>query len=216
MQTKLIGVTARALYEDKVRKQFVNERYIVQLHKRGFNTILLTLDNPNIEAVLSLCDGFLLTGGWDFDPQLYNETNDGLSEGIDSSIDELDRQVVTYAKEHKLPMLGICRGHQAINVFMGGSLYQDLKNHSGVTHNVKTSPNQHLQFPREFATNSWHHQAIKRVALGFEVIAIHEDQTIEAIIHTELPIIGIQWHPEVSADDPQTKIVFDAFAKFFT
>ncbi len=215
MRTKLIGVTPRVLYEDKVRKQFVNERYIVQLHKRGFNTILLTLDNPNISDVLSLCDGFLLTGGWDFDPKHYNEINSGLSQGIDHAIDTIDQQVVAYASKHKLPMLGICRGHQAINVFMGGSLYQDIKNHSGLTHKVKSIKNSVLALPDEFETNSWHHQAIKKTADGFKVIAVHEDNTIEAMIHTSLPIISVQWHPEIMPDDPQTKIIFDSFSKFF-
>lgn len=217
MKTKIIGVTARVLYEDNVRKQFVNERYLKALIERGFNTLMLTLDNPHIEEILSLCDGFLITGGYDIDPVFFNEENKGESKNCDPHLDALDREVISYAKEHKLPLLGICRGHQAINVFLGGSLFQDIGNsHSGVTHLVSSYPNDVLPFSNEFETNSYHHQAIKDLASDLKVIAkAKNDGVIEAVIHEELPIIGIQWHPEMCQDKESSKLIFDTFAGFF-
>ncbi|MFA6627805.1 MAG: gamma-glutamyl-gamma-aminobutyrate hydrolase family protein, partial [Bacilli bacterium] len=140
----------------------------------------------------------------------------GESEGCDASLDELDRMVVEYGKSHSLPMLGICRGHQTINVFLGGSLIQDIgQSHSGVRHNVHCLPNRLLNFPSVFETNSWHHQALKKTAPDLEVIAVSDENIIEAFIHAYLPIIGIQWHPEMLPEDPQSIHIFDTFAKLF-
>ena len=61
--------------------------------------------------------------------------------------------------------------------------------------------------------NSYHHQSIKNLAPEFEVIGVHEDSTIEMIVHRRLPIFAVQWHPEVNSNSPESKIIFDAFAK---
>ncbi|MDD3191489.1 MAG: type 1 glutamine amidotransferase [Bacilli bacterium] len=210
---KLIGFSARILYEDKVRKQFVNERYLVPFINKGFNTIMLTLDNPNIESLLEMCDGFVVTGGHDIDPSYFNEENNGESKGCDPALDQLDCAIVTHAAKNKKPLLGICRGHQAINVFMGGSLYQDIgKSHSGTKHQVSAASNRYFDFPHQFETNSWHHQSLKEVAPCFDVFVRSEDNTIEAIIHRELPMIGFQWHPEMMASDPISQEIFSKFA----
>ncbi len=117
MKKKLIGVTPRLLTEGDTVKQFVNEVYLSALIKRDFNVIMLTLDNPQLDDVLALCDGFLITGGSDVDPTYFHEVNEGLSKGVKPQLDKIDQQVVLYAEKNKLPMLGICRGHQTLNVF---------------------------------------------------------------------------------------------------
>lgn len=215
MNNKIIGVTPRIVYsESKVRREFLNERYLWPLQKLGFNTIMLTLDNPNNEEVLKLCDAFLITGGTDIHPRHFNEENNGESKGIDEAMDKLDQEVVLYAKAHQLPLLGICRGHQAINVFLGGSLYQDIgKAHEDTKHLVTTTPNRYFDFPKEMEVNSYHHQAIKNLAPGFDVIAVAQDDTIEAIIHKELPIIGFQWHPEVTQSEEISGYIFNKFGE---
>lgn len=213
MKTKLIGLTARVLYEDGVKKQFVNERYLTPLINRGFNTIMLTLDNIASEEILSLCDGFLITGGYDLDPTLYGESNTGESENCNPSLDILDKEVVNYAVKNKKPILGICRGHQSINVFLGGTLYQHIENHRGIKgeHDVETISNKLLSFNQKIETNSYHHQSVKDLAPGLIEVAHHIDGTNEAFIHESLPIIGIQWHPEILADSSESKIIFDSF-----
>jgi len=215
---KIIGITPRVLTDKNgVQKEFVNSRYVKPLTNRYFNVIMLTLDNPNLEDVLKLCDGFLITGGADIDPQYWNEENAGLSQNVNHSLDILDKKVVEYATENKLPVLGICRGEQAINVFLGGTLHQDIgEDHKSIKfdHIVNTSKNRMFDFKDTIITNSYHHQAVKDLAPGMEIIARHQDGTIEAFIHETLPIIAIQWHPEMIPDTEESMMIFDLFAKY--
>ena len=87
---------------------------------------MLTLENENIESLLEKCDGFLITGGDDIDPVNFGEVNTGESKDVMKELDDLDKIVVEYALKSKKPLLGICRGHQSINVFCWWSLYQDI------------------------------------------------------------------------------------------
>lgn len=210
---KLIAVTPRLLTEGTVEKQFVNCNYVNSLQKYDCNVIMLTTNNKNIEEVLSLCDGFLITGGSDLDPKYYGEANEGKSEEVSKDLDDLDRIVIEYAVKHKVPTLGICRGHQSINVFLGGSLFQHIDYHTSIKdgHEVLTTPNRMLNFDKTIITNSYHHQAVNKIAPNMIEIAKHVDGTNEAIIHETLPIIGIQWHPEKSPEKKESKIIFDKF-----
>lgn len=214
--TKIIGVTPRLLTEDGVVKQFVNKTYVDAMIKCGFNVIMLTLNNPNPTEVFKLCDGFIVTGGSDIDPRNYGEENNGKSKDIEHDLDTLDKLVIEYAAKSKKPMLGICRGIQSINVFMGGTLYQ----HIGTTHReikydheVHTIKNRLLDFEENIIVNSYHHQAVKDVAPNFQAIAWHKDGTIEAIIHDELPIIALQWHPEKIFGDKVSQLIFKKFTE---
>ena len=213
---KIIGVTPRLLIEDGVEKQFVNTSYIDVLLNYDCNIIMLTLNNPNVDELLELCDGFLITGGSDLDPKFYNEENKGDSKGVDERLDTVDKAVVDYAYKNKKPLLGICRGHQSINVFLGGSLIQHIDKHRSIKgdHEVYSIKNEYLDFDEKIYTNSYHHQAVKESAPGMEVICKHLDGTCEAIIHKELPIIGIQWHPEKMYETKESKIIFDKFFEF--
>lgn len=212
---KIIGITPRLVTVEGVEKEFVNRRYINPLLERGFQVLIFSLDNTDAEDLLKLCDAFLITGGSDINPKYFGEENNGESKNVNSSLDILDKQVVEHATKTKKPLLGICRGHQAINIFSGGSLFQDIGNeHTSVSkdHEVTTSENRLLKFNKEIKTNSYHHQAIKKLAPKFIEIAKHKDGTNEAIIHETLPIIGIQWHPEVNANSEESKLIFDCFA----
>ena len=214
---KLIGVTPRLLTEDGVEKEFVNRNYVDNLLNYSCNVIMLTLNNPALEEVLELCDGFLVTGGSDMDPKFYGEDNLGLSKNVKPDLDEVDKKVIEYAAKTKKPLLGICRGHQSINVFLGGSLFQDIGNdHKGIAnnHKAKAIKNDVLAFDEDITINSYHHQAVRDVAPNMKAVAFHTDGTIEAIVHDYLPIIGVQWHPEKLTGTPETKIIFDKFFEF--
>lgn len=213
---KIIGITPRLTTVKNVEKEFVNRRYITPLLNRGFQVLMLTLDNDDVEQLLNLCDAFLITGGSDISPEYFGEKNNGQSKNVNCSLDILDKHIVEHATKTKKPLLGICRGHQAINIFSGGSLYQDIGNeHAEVSknHEVTTIENRLLKFDKVIHTNSYHHQAIKKMAPGFIEIAKHMDGTNEAIIHETLPIIGIQWHPEINSDNEVSTIIFDSFKK---
>lgn len=211
--TKLIGVTSRIKNEKKGgRSQFINERYLTPLIKMGFNTIILTMGNPNIDDVLSLCDGFVIAGGIDINPHYYGENNTGLSKGCDEAIDKLDKAVVDYAVKNEIPVLGICRGHQSINVFLGGTLIQDIgDSHQNIKHSVKSFKNRYLDLPIEFEVNSYHHQIIGKLANNLKEIAATDDDINEAFIHNSLPILSFQWHPEKDPDDKINNYIFERF-----
>ncbi len=208
---KLIGLTPRVSYEDGVKKQSVNETYVKAVCNMGFTPIMLTLDSPNYEVILSLCDGFVITGGVDIDPKYFNQENNGSKIG-DPMMDIVDKVVVEWAVKHQKPMLGICRGHQSINVFMGGDLIQDIgKSHQSTRHIVNTYPNRYFDFPKQMEVNSYHHQVLDKLANGLIPIATSLEGYNEAFIHESLPIISFQWHPEKVPEETSSKMIFDKF-----
>ncbi len=150
-------------------------------------------------------DGLIICGGNDIDPAYYNEKMNG-SVNIDSKRDSAEFALAKAFAEKKKPIFGICRGCQLLNVAFGGSLYQDLSNaseHSSfsnydLVHKVMAKKDSFLykMYGAEFCVNSSHHQAIKKTGNGFDVLAMADNTTIEGIIHRELPIFGVQWHPE--------------------
>lgn len=150
-------------------------------------------------------DGLIIPGGVDVNPKYYNEEIDG-SRNIDNELDEIQLKVIDDFVKANKPILGICRGIQILNVYFGGSLIQDLKQkeiHAGndkdrKDHRIKVTGDNFLKeiYGKEFIVNSLHHQAIKKIADGFEVLAISDDGVIEAVKHKNLPIIAVQFHPE--------------------
>jgi len=151
-------------------------------------------------------DGLILCGGSDFDPKYFGEEMDG-SVDIDKARDETEFALLKAYVEAGKPILGICRGHQLINVFFGGSLYQDLKsaaehtsyaNHDMI-HRVRAVEGSiaHKLYGEEFTVNSSHHQGIKKLGDGLKATMYTVDGTVnEGIEHETLPILGVQWHPE--------------------
>ncbi|MDD4000556.1 MAG: type 1 glutamine amidotransferase [Bacilli bacterium] len=209
---KIIGIPTRDVTIEGT-KGVVQKSYLNQLEKYQLQPLILSLKNISSNE-LDLCSGFLIPGGGDIDPSYFNEGNKGLSKDINPQIDEIDRYIVEYATKAKKPLLGICRGIQAINIFLGGSIYQDIgNNHRHIIqgHKVKTKANRLLHFKENIEVNSFHHQAIKELPQDFLIVASHYDGTIEAIIHRTLPIIGIQWHPELLPETEETRIIFDTF-----
>ena len=150
-------------------------------------------------------DGLILSGGGDVDPRLYGEGNTACF-GVDAERDAAEfRLIEAYCRAQK-PILGICRGHQVLNVFFGGSLIQHLP---GAEKHVpgKEGDNAHMtraladSFPAElygghFVVNSAHHQGIGRLAAELEAVQWSEDGVIEACRHRNLPVFSVQWHPE--------------------
>ncbi len=211
----LIGLSPRITTINNTKKIFNNENYIDALKQWGFNSIIIATNNVNIDDVLDLCDGFLITGGIDIHPKYYNEEINGSHE-IDEQMDLLDKTIIDYALKHKKPLLGICRGHQAINVFMGGSLIQDIgASHQNTRHDVTTIENNVLAFPKVININSFHHQVINVLADDLVSVATSLDGYNECFVSYKYPIIACQWHPERLMDEESSKIIFKSFKNLF-
>ncbi|MFA6243114.1 MAG: gamma-glutamyl-gamma-aminobutyrate hydrolase family protein [Candidatus Hydrogenedentales bacterium] len=182
-----------------------------------------------IDIQLELLDGVLIPGGIDVDPKYYGETPHEKLESADADLDTLEFRVLIYADEHRLPVLGICRGHQLLNVHYGGTLSQDIPSE------YETScPVQH-RFPKEseeprthwialkpgsrieailgvpaIEVNTYHHQGIKDLAPGLRATASTADGLAEAVEREGSRfVMGVQFHPERQREtDPRLDALF--------
>ena len=167
----------------------------------------------NIDSMLKLADGIILTGGEDINPLEYNDTNNIKVCGpINHKRDTLERKLFDFALRNKIPFIGVCRGMQMMNVASGGTLYGDIptelgdkvihRNYGEVSHEIVLSDTSSLIFPNDkdtFMVNSWHHQGLKDIANGIRVIARSYDGLPEAVVMEKYIhpfMIGVQFHPE--------------------
>ena len=154
---------------------------------------------------LATCDALLFPGGGDITPQFFGQPDLG-SHNIDTELDILQLRTFHLAVRNGIPILGICKGMQIINVGLGGTLVQNLNTasvhtaaHADLYHETTIVPGSclHGLYGDTMMVNSRHHQAVDKP--GKQLIPVQWcpiDSCIEAIIHTKLPIIGVQWHPE--------------------
>ena len=219
MKKLIIGLSPRFSTSDNLEYQYVriNKDYIKQVTSRDAICLIL-VEGPTLKDTLKMCDGFIVIGGNDIDPKYYGETNqEGLSKNIDPIMDEIDKEILEYATKHHIPTLGICRGVQAMAAFMGGTLHQDIKS-SNLCH--PSEDKKHFVtkvndtkltslLPDSFLVNTYHHQAVKDAPDGFTITYVNHD-VIEAMEHTTLPFVGVQWHPERYYTE-ESKIIFDYF-----
>ena len=152
-------------------------------------------------------DGLLLPGGGDVHPALYHEEINGAAD-IDPALDDLQWKVLDRFVKAGKPVFGICRGHQLINVYYGGTLIQDLPNGSvhdwdqGETrdkaHDTYAEPGSWISrlYGDRFPTNSAHHEAVGRTGEGLIVDQRSEDGVAEAMHHRSDFVFSVQWHPE--------------------
>jgi len=172
-------------------------------------------------------DGILFSGGEDVDPALYDQKTKHESVHIDRARDTFEFALLDAAMDRRLPILGICRGIQMINVKFGGTLIQDIPsdmeldhrqqgNRADLTHTVTvTEPESALAgvVAGSCRVNSLHHQAIKRVGRGLKVTAHSEDGLVEAVeAADDYPfLMAVQWHPEELVDHPEQRQIFEQF-----
>ncbi len=201
------------------------------LRAGGTPLLLLPVPAPAIEGLLDRIDGLVLTGGGDVSPHRYGQDEDETVRGVDFDRDEFELELVLAAKARGMPVFAICRGHQVLNVALGGTLLQDIAlaigsmDHDQVGHlaweghqPIKIDPASRLcdiVGDSELLVNSIHHQAIDRLAPGLTPVAWAQDGVIEAVQHDdgEWPLLSVQWHPEVlgDRDDVASFRLFSAF-----
>ncbi|MDR0835625.1 MAG: gamma-glutamyl-gamma-aminobutyrate hydrolase family protein [Tannerella sp.] len=196
----------------------IAEPYFQSVILAGGSPVLIpvTTDTAALTAIVKELDGLLLSGGADIDPDFFEETPIPELGDVDNYRDVYEFKLLRLAFNYQVPVFGICRGHQVINVAFGGSLYQDIHaqfsadalKHSqeearDVTTHIVNLVNKNSKLRTALQTNeltisvnSFHHQAVKDIAPEFTETAVSTDGLNEAIEHTEYQIFSVQWHPE--------------------
>lgn len=207
-----------------------NRRYLESVRHAGGRPIPVSPDLSTDERRRRYADmhGLLLTGGPDLDPGRYGETPAG-SRRADPARDDLDAEAFAAARAAGVPVLGICRGLQAINVFSGGSLEQHVEGHEsqpypapGVTrHPVRIADGSRLKEiigAGEVVVNSYHHQAVtpQRLAPGLRASALAEHPTGDLVEGVEPAdggswLVAVQCHPERESSPPELERLWLAF-----
>lgn len=184
-------------------------------------------------AIIKGVDGVIFAGGEDFDPALYGSNAYDLVESYSTDQDRSDLELLSLAIDENKAVLGICRGMQLINIYYGGSLYEDLPKQFGtnISHrqaeesftyhmvNFNESSSLYDKLDGEFSrqVNSMHHEGIRDLAKGLIPTAISDDGLIEAIENPYYNnfMMGVQWHTEYNTGqiDPLSKLIFDDFSR---
>ena len=182
----------------------------------------VTEDIEKIKEYADMFDGFLISGGLDIDPKYYGEEIKFDNVKTDAARDGFEVLAINEFYKTGKPILGICRGLQALNVFLGGTLYQHIDNHKQEeagnvqTHSVdvvKGSRFQEITGEEKLMVNTFHHQNIKDLAPTLVADAYSYDGYIEAAHDKEHTFcFGVQWHPEMyRKNDAAMEKLFEAF-----
>jgi putative glutamine amidotransferase len=200
------------------------QRYFRSIERAGAIPLMLPPLPALVVRLPDLLDrvhAIVLHGGGDVDPARYGRARGGDLRGVDADHDEVELAVARAAVERDLPMLGICRGMQVLNVALGGTLLQHINapSHALSDHPVQLSASSRLAKAAGVdvveTCHSVHHQALDLIASGLTVTGQAEDGTIEAVeVDAAAWIVGVQWHPEdTAADDPQQQALFDELVR---
>lgn len=225
----IIGIMP--LYDDEKDSYWMLPGYMKSLEEQGAVPLMLPLTDRKdvLDYFLDSCDGFVLTGGHDVDPCVYDRPPSPLCGQTMPLRDRMDVYILKNAVCRNKAVLGICRGIQLMNVAYGGTLYQDLpyeypsetEHHmtapyDRAVHSVdlmENTPLQRLLQSHQLLVNSYHHQAIQTLSPYFQAMAVSEDGLIEGIYMPDRKFIwGVQWHPEFSyLVSEESRKIFGAF-----
>jgi len=234
-----VGIPWRTTREEAENNRPKIQNYEQAVVKAGGEPVLLPLTKPTeLQQALPTLDGFVLPGSpSDVEPREYGSENHGLSEAADLNREETDRAILQHAFAENKPVLAICYGCQLLNVYLGGTLIQDLKAETGTTtpHRKKDLPpqgnDQPKDDPRHGATlepgsrlaaialsgeaviNSSHHQAIRAPGKNLRITSRASDGTVEGVEWRGDSnwVVGVQWHPERMFGDAFSERLFQDF-----
>jgi putative glutamine amidotransferase len=238
----LIGIPAQTLQvidgipEVLPHSWVMNSRYNLAAAEAGAVPVMIPLfdeDPDTLRAVYDRLDGLLLAGGVDLDPRGFGEEPHPRLGKTDHARDVVELELARWAVADRKPVLGLCRGHQVLNVALGGTLWQDIgaqvpnaikhdyfptagyARHF-LAHDVAITPGSRLHIAFEAPTipvNSMHHQAVKDLAPTLHASARSSDGLVEALESgTDHFLVGVQWHPEMFEHrDERTRRLFQAF-----
>jgi putative glutamine amidotransferase len=220
-----IGITTDIKTDAKEEESFVIEKaYAQAIANAGGIPILLPslAENGSLfNDALTKIEGLLLPGGRDMDPKFYNEEPHPKLRPMRLERTESEIALLEGALRRDMPVLGICGGMQLINVFFGGTLYQDipslisdtLPHEKGSAHEILVEDDtllKNIVKEKSFPIKSYHHQSVKALGKGLRVSARCPDGIIEGIEASDSFILGIQWHPE-REETKISKRIFTAF-----
>ncbi|WP_300409373.1 gamma-glutamyl-gamma-aminobutyrate hydrolase family protein [Lagierella sp.] len=226
--TKIIGIPLWTKTE-VIARQETNNSFVEKLLSLKAVPLMYPQqqDKKTMEEFIKRIDGLLLTGGADVSTVLYKEEASEELEETQYNRDIVEMGLLNMAIDKGLPIFGVCRGMQLINVAFGGTLYQDIyttfekpflhsdkknKNYE-YHHMIRTVENSLLRkvLGETDYVNSIHHQAVKDIGRGLKVTAWASDNMIEGIEHESLPIFGTQFHPELDKYNDKYIKIFQAF-----
>ena len=199
--------------------------YLSSLERAGFAGEEIVVVHSRDVAPFSF-DGLLLGGGEDVDPELYGAARHERLGRVNRRRDEQELGLIARARRSGIPIFGICRGIQVLNVAFGGTLIQDIpaERPSPVDHSIKAprdarahvvlgQADSSLRGLGEFSVNSRHHQGIDRLGPGLRACAASPDGLLEAVEAADEGgwVLAVQWHPENLSADPAARFLFESF-----
>jgi putative glutamine amidotransferase len=233
--SRLVAVSATALPWQGADRVRLHVNYVRSTEGAGLVPVVVPplRSAADVEAILDRCGGLILTGGDDVDPALYGEVAHPTTGAPNVLRDQTELALFRGARVRRMPTLAICRGIQLVNVALGGTLVQDIPSQrpsavahdqqadQGVrTHRVDIEAGTRLTEALGASTmdvNSYHHQAVDRLADGLRISATAPDGLVEGVETTETDwwMVGVQWHPEDLTTDgrPWDRGLFATFAR---
>jgi putative glutamine amidotransferase len=197
--------------------------YLRAIERAGGMPVVLPPAVDHVEALLERLDGVCLSGGPDLDPAAYGAQERHVELGpTEPSLDAFELALARAADTHGVPLLGVCRGAQALNVARGGTLHQHVPGHRQAE--PGTVPTQAIDVlagsrlarllgAGGMRVNTFHHQAVDVLGAGLWISARADDGTVEAIEGEGRFVVGVQWHAETLAEDPAQLALFEALVQ---
>ena len=215
-QAHVLGV-ARGFADAPLETYF--EEYAQSIVKAGGVPVHIPTAavSPDVShALLSRLDGIIIAGGNDIDPRRFGDVPDKHTSDIDPIQDQAEVDLILGAIEHDIPLLGVCRGEQVMNVALGGGLVTHLELGQGESHGSFRYPRAERTHPvaldpgctlasiygTDFKVNSFHHQAVGEPGDNVDIVGRAPDGVVEAIEVRGARALGVQWHPETFGGDP--------------
>jgi putative glutamine amidotransferase len=227
----VIGITTDVDISDK---HCLNQEYVQAVIRAGGLPVILPVGvEKDVDQLIGMLDGLLLSGGQDINPMLFEEEPHAYLGEVAPSRDSNELELAQQMLKTGKPILGICRGLQILNVAAGGTLFQDLhkQNEGPILQHLQKAPNTHASHyvqveagsllesvvgNERIQVNSYHHQSLKDVAAVFKVTGVASDGIVEAIEGTGKQfVLGVQWHPELlsAKGDAVSLQIFERFIR---
>ena len=216
------GTQSVTMSPGEIECSVLNMAFVTLCNKYGAEAIIVPPQDLSVDFTNASFDRLIITGGGDINPKRYGQDLNDKTERVSDERDQTELNLLQLAEDNFIKTLAICRGHQLLNVYKGGSLHQDISERfetdiehlqineaaSKHIHNVNILEDTTLNKVSEknlVAVNSIHHQVVNELGENLKINAISADNLIEGIEGTtDWEVIGIQWHPENLLDDEIT------------